>query len=361
MLTDPDKTNLTPVEYEHSPNLVPLLNQLGLSLLISTYQAGKVITVGVHNDAADIHFYHFEQAMGIARTPTGLMVGSRRQFWYLVGNPSLASKIKPEGKYDVVFLTRSSHFTGPIMGHEMDWGNQQLWFANTLFSCLCVIQPEFNFVPKWTPPFISQLASEDRCHLNGMVLENGEPRYVTALGETDTPAGWRENKASGGCLMEVRSNQILLRGLCMPHSPRMFQNQLYFLDSGKGHLCLYDASSHLPTVVAAMNGYTRGMEIWGHYAFIGLSRVRETNVFGGIPIAERREHLRCGLAIVDLRTGQIAGFLHFKSGVEEIFEVKVIPGYRCPMLSGPLPDVDQTDPIWLAPPLKVGTSKPVTS
>ena len=347
MPPDADST-LTAVDYEHSPSLTRLLGQLGASLVISTYQAGKVITVGVHRQKADIHFYHFEQAMGIARTPAGLAVGSRRQVWTLAGMPDLGPKVGPAGTYDIAFLTRQSHYTGPVMGHEMAWGNGQLWFINTLFSCLCVLHPDYNFAPRWKPPFVSALAPEDRCHLNGLALEGEEPRYVTALGETDTAGGWRANKGSGGCLVDVRTGTVVLRGLCMPHSPRVHQGRVYFLDSGHGRLCVLDGSR--PTVVAGVTGYTRGMDLWGPYAFVGMSRIRETSVFGGLPIADDRDRLRCGVAVIDLRTGRLAAFLHFLAGVEEIFEVKVLPGYRCPILSGPLPDVDQTEPLWLSPP-----------
>lgn len=352
MASDTAAPNLTPVNYEHSPDFIALLDKLGISLLVSTYQAGKVISVGSHNQKADIHFYHFDQAMGLARTPTGLMIGSRRQVWSLVGAPDVAKKVAPAGKYDVAFLTRQSYYTGPVMGHEMAWGKNQLWFVNTLFSCLCVLHADYNFVPRWRPPFVSTLASEDRCHLNGMALENDEPRFVTALGESDTAAGWRPNKAVGGCLIDVHANEVVLRGLCMPHSPRVHQGQVYLLDSGKGQLCQFDRAGRRASTITSLGGYTRGMDLWGQFAFIGLSRIRETSVFGGIPIAEKRDELRCGVAVVDLRAGRLAGFLHFLSGVEEVFEVKVIPGYRCPIMSGPLPDVDQTETLWLAPPLQ---------
>jgi uncharacterized protein (TIGR03032 family) len=347
MAADADRT-LTAVDYEHSPSLTALLGQLGASLVVSTYQAGKVITVGVHQQKADIRFYHFEQAMGVARTPTGLAVGSRRQIWTLAGHPDLGPRVAPANKYDIALLTRQSHYTGPVMGHEMGWGKGQFWFINTLFSCLCVVHPDYNFVPKWKPPFVSKLAPEDRCHLNGLAMEGEEPRYVTALGETDTAGGWRPNKATGGCLIDLNSSEIVLRGLCMPHSPRVHQGRTYFLDSGRGHLCVLDGAK--PAVVAGVTGYTRGMDLRGNFAFVGMSRIRETSVFGGLPIAEKRDELRCGVAVIDLRTGQLAAFLHFLAGVEEVFEVKLLPGFRCPILSGPLPDTDQTEPLWLSPP-----------
>lgn len=341
----------TAVNFRHSANLASLLDQLGLSVLISTYQAGKVVSVGTHAGAVNIQFHHFEQAMGIARTPTGLAVGAKRQIWYLEGANELAAKIAPVGTYDLALLTRRSHFTGPIMGHEMAWGERELWVVNTGFSCLCTINPNYNFMPRWKPKFISQLAAEDRCHLNGMAMQGNVPRYVTALGQTDTAAGWRANKASGGCLIDVPSNEIIVTGLCMPHSPRVYGNQLVFLNSGKGELALANMTNGQVTPIIQLDGYTRGMEIHGQYAFIGLSKIRETSVFGGLPIAERRQSLLAGLSIVDLARGEVIGFLHFDSGVDEVFEVKVVPGYRNPIISGPLHDDERSGMIWLASPL----------
>jgi hypothetical protein len=83
-------------------------------------------------------------------------------------------------------------------------------------------------------------------------------------------------------------------------------------------------------------------------------------VFGGIPIAEHREQLRCGVAMVDLRTGQQVAWLAFHTGVEEIFAVQVLPGVRCPVVSGPLPDADGTQTIWLVPSPPVGVTRSPT-
>ena len=352
--TAAEHEKLTPVRFEHSRQFVPLLERLGGSLLISTYQAGKVISVGTHGGGLDIRFHHFDQAMGLARTPKGIAVGAKRQIWFLSGAPELAPKIAPAGKHDLALLTRQAHYTGPVMGHEMAWSNDELWFVNTLFSSLCVVSPEFHFVPKWMPPFVSKLAAEDRCHLNGLALADGKPRYVTALGETDSAAGWRPGKASGGCLIDVDANEVVLRGLCMPHSPRLHQGEVLLLNSGRGQLCSWERGSAEPTPIVSLPGYTRGMDCVANLAFVGLSRIRETNVFGGLPIAERHHELKCGVAVVDLKARETIASLHFDCGVEEIFEVKLLPGYRTPILSGPLPDVDESEPLWLVPPLPAG-------
>ncbi len=338
------------VSYEHSTSLPSLLDRIGAALIVSTYQAGKVFTVGVHESKFVIQFHHFEQAMGIARTPTGLAVGTKRQIWMLpAAPPELARRVKPEGSHDVAFLARHAHFTGPIMGHDLAWCDGRLWVVNTLFNCLCTLEADASFVPRWQPPFISQIVTGDRCHLNGLAADDHAPRFVTALGETDTEGGWREGKRDGGCLIDVASGTVLVRGLSMPHSPRLSRGTLWLLNSGHGRLERYDPATRTTVPVASLPGYTRGLDLFGGLAFVGLSRIRETAVFGGLPLDDRRDQLRCGVAAVDCQSGQIVATLFFKSGVEEIFDVRVVPGYRNPVLSGPYPDVDETETIWLVP------------
>lgn len=352
-MTTPHEGPYTAVRFEHTPNLPELLGRLGASLLISTYQAGKLVTVGCHQGMLTLDFINFEQAMGVAVRPGCLAVGSRRQVWFLRTAPALASRIEPARKYDACFLTRSAHYTGAIHGHELAWAGEELWIVNTLFSCLCTLGDEYSFVPRWKPPFISALTGEDRCHLNGMAFEGGRPRYVTVLGESDTPAGWRPTKATAGCVLEVPSGNAVVRGLAMPHSPRLYDGRLWVLDSGYGRLSIVDPSRGRAEPVVQLPGYTRGLAFHQGLAFVGLSRIRETSVFGGIPIAERRQELRCGVGILDTATGrQVAGLL-FHSGIEEIFDVQVLPGVRCPAISGPFPDIDGTQTIWLAPPLEL--------
>src|SRR5262249_22232865 len=148
---------------------------------------------------------------------------------------------------------------------------------NRRFSCLCTLHPDYSFVPRWRPKFISALAPEDRCHLNGLAIVDGRPKYVSALGETDAAGGWRANKPRGGCLIDVDSTEVIARGLSMPHSPRQHDGRLWLLESGTGRLLLMDGCSGRGQAVAELPGFARGMALAGPYAFIGLSKIRETS------------------------------------------------------------------------------------
>jgi uncharacterized protein (TIGR03032 family) len=337
------------IRHEYTHSLPPLLSQLGISLLVSTYQAGKIVAVGVAAGELTLSYHNFARAMGLAVKSDGIAVAARAQVWFLPAAPDLAAHVEPAGRHDACFLTRSSHFTGEIQAHELAWAGEELWLVNTAFSCLCTLDGRHSFVPRWRPPFVTALAADDRCHLNGLAMVDGAPKYVTALAETDTPQGWRANKVRSGCLIDVASGQTVARGFAMPHSPRVHRGQVWMLHSGAGQLVLIDPASGGAETVTELPGYTRGLALHDRFAFVGLSKIRETSTFGGMPIAARRPELKCGVGVVDLSTGRLVAHLEFVTGVEEIFDVQVVPGTRCPALSGPYPSLDGAAPIWMVP------------
>lgn len=338
------------VRYEHSREFPRILAQQRISVLVSTYQAGKLVVLGSQENRLSLSFHNFEQAMGIAIHRQRIALGTRSQVWFLRSTPSVAPQVEPVGTHDACYLTRASHVTEDIHGHEMAWCGDELWLVNTRFSCLCTLDNDYNFLPRWRPPFISTLAPEDRCHLNGLAVHQGRPRFVTAHAETDTPAGWRPIKASSGCLVDVASGQTVARGFAMPHSPRVHGGHLWLLNSGCGQLVTVRPSDGHVQVVSRQPGYTRGLSFAGPYAFIGLSKIRETSTFGGVPIAEDRESLKCGVGIVDLRIGRLVAHFEFHSGVEEIFDVQVLHQAMNPYFSGPFTHAEGRAPIWVVPP-----------
>lgn len=320
---DPQSIPLSSVYTNTLPNI---LAQLGISLAVSTYQAGKVIFVRHDNGVINTHFRNFGKPMGITADMARLTVGGQNTVWTYRNLPAVAQKLEPAGKHDACYLPRQIHVTGDIDIHELNYArNGELWLVNTRFCTLCTLDPDHSFNPRWRPPFVTALAPQDRCHLNGLAIVDGVPRYVTALGETDTPGGWRENKRNGGILMEVTSNEILLRGLAMPHSPRMYQNKLWLLESGQGSLAWVDLETRTLHTVCQLPGFTRGISFIGPLAFIGLSQVRESAVFSGIPLVERLQERTCGVWCVNIHSGETLGFLRFDSGVQEIFAVQVLP------------------------------------
>ncbi len=323
----------SPLRSVHTGSMPDLLGRLGSSLLISTYQAGKLIVGRKDGIQLNTHFRNFDQPMGLALHQDRLAIGTRSAVLEYRNMPAAAEKLEPKGTHDACYIFRKANVTGDVRIHDLAYCQGELWFVATGFSCLATLDDEHSFVPRWQPPFISKLLPTDRCHLNGMCAIDDRIEWVTALGTTDTDGGWRENKAAGGVLMNVPTNEIVLDGLSMPHSPRWHDGRLWFLESGRGRLCVADPEAGTYESVCELPGFTRGLAFAGPLAFVGLSQIRETKTFGGLPIEERLRERLCGVWAVDTQTGKIAGFLRFEQAVQEVYDVSVLSGLRKPEIA----------------------------
>lgn len=322
-----------PLKISASSNFQTLLAQQRISVLVSTYQAGKLMILRADRGNLNVHFRTFTKAMGLAATPARLAVGTALHIHELHNMPAVGAKLEPP--HDGCYIPRNSHVTGDIDIHEMAWAEDELWFVNTRFSCLCTLDTAYSFTPRWRPPFVSSYGPEDRCHLNGLAMVDNRPKYVSALGNSDRPQGWREQKAHGGLVMDISHNHIIAQGLSMPHSPRWYRNRLWILESGQGSLATVEPTTGQVETVAQCPGFTRGIDFVGPLAFIGLSQVRESAVFSGLPLTERLEERICGVWVVNIETGKTVAQLQFESGVEEIFAVQVLPGILFPEIMPP--------------------------
>ena len=350
-----------PVEfrYTQTDSFAAVLRELGASLVITTYQANKLLVaraMGRGGEGLSMLVRTFDRPMGLAVHGDRLALGTRDQVWQFRNAADIAPRVEPVGAHDACFVPLTSHVTGDICVHELAWAGDELWAVNTRFSCLCTLDPDYSFVPRWRPPFVSELVAEDRCHLNGLAVVDGQPTYVTALGESDAANGWRANKPRGGCLMKVSSGEVVARGLSMPHSPRFRDGRLWLLESGTGQLLMIDPVTGQRDRVAQVPGFARGLALCGRYAFVGLSKIRATSAMDGVPLAARRDKLKCGVAVVDLGSGRgggrVCGMLEFHSAVEEIFDVQLLGGFQFPEVMGFHKDTLQHT--FIVPPFRYG-------
>src|SRR5262249_30874388 len=272
-------------------------------------------------------FRSLPSPMGMAVDGAKLSIGTRAQVQTFQDQPAVLPRLEPAGVHDACFMPRHTYTTGDIRIHDLAYANGELWVVNTRFSCLATLDRDHSFVPRWRPPFVSALAPEDRCHLNGLCVVDDEPRYVTALGVADSPGGWRDHKVDGGVLIDLPSGEIITEGMCMPHSPRWHDNQLWLLESGRGVLTSVDVQTGVRQDVAQVPGFARGLSFCGPYAYIGLSKVRE-HVFDGLPLTGEGVQNNCGVWVVDTRSGEVVAWLQFVGLVEEIFEVVALQGVR---------------------------------
>lgn len=325
-----------PFSCTFTPNVPELLRKLQCTLAISTYQAGKLIFISAINDEQLVQLpRQFDKAMGIAFDGKRLALATKNEIIVLADGAALAKEypVQPH-TYDHLFIPRATYYTGPLDIHDLSWTSNGLVGVNTQFSCLSKVSDTYNFEPLWSPSFISDLIPEDRCHLNGMAIKDGKPLYATALGKTDHLKGWRESIETGGLVMHVGRDEIVAHSLPMPHSPQIFDEDLYILCSATGELRLVDTNSGTTKTVLRLNGFVRGMDKKGDYLFIGMSRIRQnTSVFRNLPIAQKAT--QCGVAIVHLPTASLAGHITYASSVEEIYDIKILSNMIRPGILNP--------------------------
>jgi uncharacterized protein (TIGR03032 family) len=325
------------LEILSSRGLPGWLADTNTSLAFTTYQAGKLFLLGLQPDRRLSLFERsFNRCMGLCAHGDALWLSTLYQVWRLEN--ALPAGHVQDG-HDRLYVPRVAHTTGDLDVHDLAVTSAgQVVFVNTLFSCLATLSDRASFVPLWRPPFISRLAAEDRCHLNGLALELGAPAYVTLVGRSDVADGWREHRRRGGCVYDVRSNELVCEGLSMPHSPRLHRDRLWLLEAGSGQLGFIDRASGRFERVAFLPGYARGLCIVGDHAVVGLSKLRRSRTFADLELGEQLEargaEPRCGLMVIDLRSGDAVHWLRLDGIVEELYDVAALPGVRRPMALG---------------------------
>jgi len=310
------------------------------SLAFTTYQAGKVFFIGLQADGRlSIHERSFPRCMGMCvagpRSET-LWLSSLYQLW------RFENAIEPgdvyEG-YDRLYVPQLAYTTGDIDIHDITVdSNSRVVFVNTLFGCLSTVSETHSFTPLWKPDFVTKLAAEDRCHLNGLATEGAKPRYVTAISQSNITDGWRDRRHDGGVVVDVATNEIVVSGLSMPHSPRMHDGRLWLLNSGTGYFGSVDVETGEFEPLTFCPGYLRGLVFVDHFAVVGLSKPRRDGNFSGLALDDNLvkfdAEARCGLMVIDLKTGDIVHWLRIEGLITELYDVVALPGVIRPMALG---------------------------
>ncbi|MES0828510.1 TIGR03032 family protein [Ruegeria sp. SCP11] len=330
------------VDYSISAGLADRLGGLGLSIAFSSYQSGFLYIVGVKpGGGINIHQMAFPRPMGIHRHGAhGLSLAADDQILHLQN--VLEPQERVNDLFDAAFMPRQSEFTGRLDLHDLgiDASGRAI-FVNTRYNCLATPDPRHSFREVWRPPFISSLVDEDRCHLNGLAMKDGYPRYVTAVSRSNTIDGWRDRRADGGIVIDVQTGDIVCDNLSMPHSPRWHDGRLWLLNSGRGELGTVEFDRNgkgrfEPHVFCP--GFARGLAVHGRYAFVGLSKPRYKR-FEGLELearlAEADSAPWCGLQIIDLETKACVDWLRIDGAVAEIYDLELLPGHLCPMAAAP--------------------------
>ena len=325
------------LELNASRHFTSWLVEQRVSLAFSTYQAGKLFLIGVQPSGRLSGFERtFPRCMGMYSDGQTIWLSSLYQLWRLE-NSLLPDQIS-EG-FDRIYVPQVGYTTGDVDVHDVAVDARgEVIFVSTLFGCLAQVSERFSFRPIWHPPFQSRVAPEDRCHLNGLAMRDGKPAYVTACAESDVVDGWRGHRMGGGVVVDVEQNEVVVRGLSMPHSPRFHRGRLWLLDSGTGYLGSVALASGKFEPLTFCPGYARGLAFHNEFAIVGLSKCRQERTFAGLALEQnlkdRKGEAACGVIVVDLNTGDIVHWLRLEGVVEELYDVVVLPGSRRPKALG---------------------------
>lgn len=326
------------IDINFSQGLAGFLASNNISIGFTSYQTGRLYLVGHGSDGKlALHEALYPQAMGVIGDANRIYLGTLTQIVRMenvLGSGQRANEV-----HDKVYVPRNLQTTGNVDIHELGIReNGKIVFVNTRYSCLCEPSVTHSFKPIWKPEFISKLAPEDRCHLNGLAMVEDQPKYVTAVCRSDVVDGWRDRRHDGGIVIDIDSNEILTGGLSMPHSPRFHDGKLWLLNSGTGELGWLNPSDKAFTPLAFFPGFLRGLAFHNGYAFVTLSKPRHGR-FEGLELDAKLKakdaDAWCGIQIVSLSSGDVAQWLRFDGAITELFDICVLPGVANPITLGP--------------------------
>jgi uncharacterized protein (TIGR03032 family) len=307
-----------------------------VSFAISTYQVGKLILIGLKDGKMHLFQRTFPRVMGMCVSSdfNSLYVSSQHT---IIKFENILPKGQLHDGHDAVFLPKETNTTADVDIHDMvlDKDNK-LHYVVTAFNCVSEYSSRYSFNPIWKPKFISKVVGEDRCHLNGLCAKNGVVQFATSVSESDNKEGWRDHRVDGGVLIDIKNNQVICKGLSMPHSPRFYRGMLWVLNAGTGELGYVQNGKFIPIIFCP--GFLRGLVFVGDYAIIGSSKLRDSKAFQKLKLETKLEEQqvkpRCGMFVVNLKTKSIVQWVEFEGLVNEIYDVIALEGIRTPYMIG---------------------------
>ncbi|MEA3354462.1 MAG: TIGR03032 family protein [Campylobacterota bacterium] len=347
-------------------NFPKILKALNISLAVTSYQSARLILIRSDGNTIDTNLKTFPRPMGIYADKDRITLGTFNQVLEFKRSDDILENIKSgsldsTGNFskkvlekdkeemeklreqrdkeieeikqaDSLYLHRASLTTGMINIHDIAWGDEGLWVVNSTFSCLSTLSPNNSFIARWKPEFISELVPEDRCHLNGMAMLEGRPKYVTTFNMEDSKDSWSQGRIDYGTLIDIDTNEILIEGMIMPHSPKVYKDDVYVCESGLGVVWRYNPKTKEKTEVVKLQGFTRGLYFYGGIMFVGLSQVRASEIKNPTPLSIEYDETYAGVWMINLETNEEIGHIKFDGDVDQIYDIAVIPGSTMPEL-----------------------------
>lgn len=318
-----------------------------ITLAATSYKTGGVFFFGTKFDEQNqltpaILQRHFDRAMGVCRGGDGsLWLASRNSVYRFAHFPSPGGQLSA---FDAVFVPRTNFFTADIDAHDLALGaGSAPLVVATKLNAVVTLDNQFSCQPVWMPPFITELKAEDRCHLNGLAVQDGKLAFVTSVSQSDVMNGWKDARTSGGVIINAQTNEVVMHGLSMPHSPRCVgtgdQQRVYFLHAGTGKLCRFDPAVGRDSLeeICFIPGFARGLTLYKNFAFVASS-LPDGHATSGLSflddLSTKGANAQCGIFAVSLDTGNIDHAVKFEKHVTELFDVEILPDIRRPYVLG---------------------------
>lgn len=322
-------TTAPKVKFTPSKDFTKWLESNNCSIAVAMPRQNKLISFGQIDQKLNVFDRTIEGCSSICTTKNKIYVGAKHQIWKFQN----ILPAKQKASFDALYWPKQSWNVGDVDIHDMyvHEGIPPI-FVNALFSCIATIDEEYSFKVIWKPDFISELQPEDRCHMTGMAVdpERKIPRYITALGKTDSYEEWRLDYIDGGILVDITSNKIIAENLSLPYSPRLYNKNIYLLEAGRGMMVKIDPKTKKKEDLCFVPGFARGLDFIGNYAVIGTSKPREKKTFTDLELDKALKKQKrkpvCGLHLLNLDTNKIDHSIQIDGPFEDIYDIKIIRG-----------------------------------
>lgn len=319
------------LEITSSRHFAAWLDEQGIGIAFTAPRAGKLLFVGLNAESQVSVFQRtFDGAGALTAHGRTLYLASRYQLWRM-------ENVLQEGQlaegYDRLYVPQSASTTGELNIHDITLDSEGTpLIVNTLFDCIAVPGEAHSFHPVWRPPFLDTLEPADRCHLTGLAIDRGLPVYVSAAGRAKEPGAWKKRVRTGGCVFDIRSGEVVIHGLSLPHAPRMLNKVLWLMNSGAGYFGYVDLQRALFEPVVLAPGFMTDFQVHGDFAIVALSRRYQGSDFSGLPLADNLSNkgarAQCAIAVIDLQRGELVHWMRLAGIIDELKGVAVLPDVR---------------------------------
>jgi len=328
--------NLT---FNHSRAFTVWLLENKCSIVISCYRKHKLFCLGVQgNGEVSTYFLNTLRPMGLVAHNNMLISSSLGNITTYVADSD--ENHKEWGYFDSIYRPTHVYLSADSDVHDLriDPATSSIYYVSALFNCICTPSTTKSFNVYWTPPWITKdkhgnPPCEDRCHLNGMALFEGKPRFVTACCISDYHQAWREHQGEG-VVYDILEETIVAHGLWAPHSPNWYRNQLWIAEAGTGQFGYVDLDTRKFVPKKFVPGFIRGITFFKNFALVNTSMDRHDVAFKDIPLGDilqkENRSVRAGVHVIDMDTPglDIKHWFEFLDPKTELYDIACIENTR---------------------------------